>query len=145
MKYSVSLAVTTLIIMISAPSSWGEEMARVAMTSGQIETVKHVASKGPRINTEAMLPIASGVVMADGTIRTATANVSVKVTNGPYYMLSVDKVDFSSDEYVTVITSMGRNSYTIAGHSDNKELMVTWYRSGAATDGGFQFVTYKVK
>jgi hypothetical protein len=90
------------------------------------------------------LPIAYGVVNADGTKASGTSNVS-SIWNSTRYDITISGHSYYYDQYVTTVTAISGCNYanTIRTSSASGRLLVYFGSGGSTVQCPFQFVTFK--
>jgi hypothetical protein len=93
-----------------------------------------------------LMPVAYGVVVADGTLQAngSTSNVTVTKTGTGAYEVTIANENYYYASYMTVANWSSGTCGTVSHGSVNNKLIIrTFNCAGSATDGIFSFVTYK--
>lgn len=93
-----------------------------------------------------MLPIAYGNIAADGTINSATSNVSnVIVSSTGNYTLNITGETININDYIVVVNSINSSSTNISwgNMGSNLRIYVKDIGTNSYTAGSFNFIIYK--
>jgi hypothetical protein len=93
-----------------------------------------------------LIPVAYGVVVADGTLQAngSTSNVTVAKTGTGTYEVTIANENYHYAKYMTVATVLSSYCSVVTHGSVNNKLFIkTFSCAGDATDAIFSFVTYK--
>ena len=92
----------------------------------------------------AMMPIALGFIMSDGTKNTGSANVSsIWNATSKRYEITLTGYGYVYNTFVTVVTLTCANRTVSTSSVSGKLLVYTYDSSGTTGQCSFQFVTYK--
>ena len=114
-----------------------------ATVGGNINVVGEVNRTAT--GTSNMVPIAYGNISAAGFIQHSSGNITVSRFSAGVYLITITGESYQFQQYVTVVTTIGSGSPTIAttGSGGGQLQVYTWNTAGAATDVNFHFVVYQ--
>lgn len=105
----------------------------------------HIAGKITSGDSKVSLPIAYGVINADGSVQSATSNVGCSWNaNSMRYEISISGETYHLLDYVTTVEPIGEDPVMTSTNSvSGKLLVIVFNSSGSKTQNLFHFVVYK--
>lgn len=100
----------------------------------------------PSTDTANLVPVAYGMINADGTLSASnsTANVSVSKEGTGIYHVTVADETYTYFGYVPVLTTVTEGTVASSGSVSGKMVVKVTNLDGSATDGRVYFVIYKM-
>ncbi|MGQ1783828.1 MULTISPECIES: hypothetical protein [unclassified Saccharicrinis] len=89
-----------------------------------------------------MVPIAYGVVNANGTIAASTGNFTVEKSTGRYF-ITIDGESYHYQQYITIVSIIGTYGFSSISSGAGRLYVYTKNTDNEFEDMSFSFVTYK--